>query len=94
MDNLEVALTKAVDLKPKFGKACNSCGYCCMMEVCAVGVTLTGSDSVPCQMLISNGDRHTCKLAEVAELRQVLAIGTGCDAKTQAEVIEELLESQ
>lgn len=78
----------AMKEKPEFGKPCNSCGWCCLTEVCSVGVELSGSTEVPCNYLKNEEGRHVCELAGV--LKNELSIGTGCDAKTQAEQLAEL----
>lgn len=80
----------AHDNKPKFGDTCNNCGWCCLTEVCAIGEELQGNKELPCNYLITDNDKHTCKLASVPQLKKQLSIGNGCDAKTQAEIIEEL----
>lgn len=85
-------LNVAVETKPKLGEACNSCGYCCLTEVCVVGQDLTGSDIAPCKLLISEGDKHYCKLAANETTRKVLGIGSGCCAETQNEVMERMFK--
>lgn len=94
MNNLAKILNVAIELKPKFGEPCNNCGYCCLTEVCAVGKELTDSNIWgPCKLLISNGNKHYCKLAENEEMEKILGIGAGCCAKTQAEFIDIYLKS-
>lgn len=92
MSGLESILVQAVNTKPAFGEPCNHCGYCCLTEVCAIGRELTGSDVAPCKLLESRDGKHYCKLAETDVARQELGIGSGCDAKTQQEVINELMQ--
>jgi len=75
--------------KPKFGSPCNHCGWCCMTEVCSIGQELSGSAALPCKYLETEDSKHTCKLAKVEQIRTQLAIGVGCDAKTQSELIAE-----
>lgn len=87
MPNLLKIITVSIENKPKKGQPCNSCGYWCLTEVCPVGVELTGSDIAPCKLLITEGDKHTCILAQHETTRKVLGIGTGCCAETQQEVI-------
>lgn len=85
-----VLISKAHSRKPKFGEKCNHCGWCCLTQVCAVGQELTGSSRAPCKLLIRDGDNHYCKLGECQSIREVLAMGEGCDAKTQQELIDDM----
>lgn len=75
--------------KPKYGNDCNSCGWCCLTEVCSVGVELTGTKELPCKLLVTDGDKHYCQLATNKETKKILGIGSGCCAKTQSEKIAE-----
>lgn len=93
MDTI-IKVKLAMESKPKFGEDCNSCGYCCLTEVCPIGQELTGSAVAPCNLLIEKEGKHYCKLAENEITREALGIGTGCCAKTQAEVIEEIMQQQ
>ena len=77
--------------KPSFSNPCNNCGWCCLTEVCSIGVELSGSKELPCKFMKSKKDSHFCGLALVNELSDELAIGQGCDAKTQAELIKEII---
>ena len=81
---------RAYKIKPNYGSPCNNCGWCCLTEVCAIGQELSGSSELPCKFLKHEGDKHFCKLAEVNELKEKLAMGVGCDAKTQSEIINYL----
>ncbi len=85
---------QAHKIKPAYRSPCNNCGWCCLTEVCAVGVELSGSDDLPCKFMETKGDAHFCKLANVGELKSILSIGNGCDAKTQSEVINDLTWSK
>ncbi len=92
--NLDALIGIATSIKPKFGEACNNCGWCCMTGVCPVGQDLSGSDELPCKFLEGSGDnKYHCVLAGDNKLADsVLGIGTGCDAKTQTEQIFEMME--
>ena len=83
---------KAQKTKPIFGSPCNNCGWCCLTEVCPVGINLSGSSDLPCKFMETQGDKHFCKIANSDETKSILSIGSGCDAKTQAEIIESLTE--
>lgn len=83
-------LNISIENKPKMGDACNSCGYCCLTEVCAVGQELTGSSCAPCKLLISEDDKHYCQLAKNETTKKILGIGTGCCAETQNESLARL----
>jgi len=92
MNNLIKVINVAVNNKPKMGEPCNSCGYCCLTEVCCIGQELTGSSIGPCKLLITDGDKHTCHLAKNEITRKALGIGTGCCAETQNEAIRKLTD--
>ena len=76
--------------KPKRGEACNNCGWCCLTEVCPVGVELTGNTKPPCTLIESKDGKHYCKLGQLDEFKKILGLGTECCAATQQEIIEEL----
>ena len=88
--NLIKTLEIAVKNKPAFGSPCNHCGYCCLTEVCVVGQELTGKEFGPCELLISDGEKHTCKLSDDAAFKEILGLSTGCCSETQAEAIARL----
>lgn len=47
--------------KPAIYSPCNSCGMCCIVQVCDLGVAL--GDSEKCKALIANADNtYTCGL--------------------------------
>jgi hypothetical protein len=77
------------EMKPKYGKPCNHCGWCCLTEVCPSGVEYgNGSEDIPCQFIATSGDRHYCELLITKQIKaNQIAAGTGCDAKTQLEQI-------
>lgn len=75
--------------KPSFASPCNNCGWCCMTEVCAIGKELGAKES-PCSKLRHVEGKYICSLAAIPEIREALAVGKGCDAKTQNEIIEAL----
>lgn len=89
MTNLGQTIKIAQDLKPKFSEPCNNCGWCCLTEVCEVGKMISGSEQIPCSLLTSVGNKHTCSLVERLG-GYVIGAGVGCCAKTQDEVIKEL----
>jgi hypothetical protein len=80
--------------KPAFSKPCNNCGYCCLMEPCAIGKELTGKQYGACELLVSDleANKHYCQiiLNDVIGMKDVMGIGTGCCAKTQDELIASL----
>jgi hypothetical protein len=90
--NLINVINVAETNKPALGQPCNSCGWCCLTEVCPVGVELTGTTVIPCKLLVTQGDKHYCQLATSEELRGLLAIGQGCDAETQQEKIVKYMD--
>ena len=83
-------IMQANEIKPSYGAACNNCGWCCLTEVCAVGTELSGSNELPCKFMKTEGNKHLCNLHNIEQLRAVLSIGSGCDAKTQYEVLSDL----
>ena len=88
-------ITKAEEVKPRFGKKCNSCGWCCMTETCPVAKDLGAGEMIPCKFLKTaneNGE-YLCGLVDDDEYKLLLlalGIGTGCDAITQNERFEDL----
>lgn len=83
--------------KPPFGAPCNGCGYCCEMEVCAIGKVAMGENAeAPCKMLLHEHGRNWCRLV-LAEnflnqqglcepvFTNALAIGKGCDSTKEGE---------
>ncbi len=90
MSTLKELIEVAEKLKPEFGESCNNCGWCCLTEVCATGVQFGKSTKIPCQFLEQEGDKHFCGLAKrnIPVMSEHLGIGTGCDARTQLEVIK------
>ena len=71
----------AVTNKPNKGDNCNNCGWCCLTEVCTVGIELTGSSVAPCKLLASSdSNKHYCKLADNDITRAAVGIGSGCCA--------------
>ena len=90
MTDTIIKIQTAFAIKPKFGEPCNGCGWCYLTEVCVVGRELTGNTIAPCSLLIEMGGKHLCKIALTGQLHKELGIGTGCCAKTQKEIIEEM----
>ena len=91
MKNLQRTIEIAEQAKPSFAAPCNHCGWCCLTEVCSVGKELTGGSEIPCKLLRTEGDKHYCQLAAMKQTHLPLAIGQGCDAKTQNEIIKEII---
>jgi len=98
--NLIELVDVAVKNKPRFGERCNHCGYCCLVEVCAVGKEWTGRTIGPCKLLVGEDpkqsnydpDKHYCTLAiELEEMKKVIGAGSGCCAETQNEAIERIM---
>lgn len=86
-------LETAVAAKPIFGDKCNNCGYCCLSEVCRVGVALTGKSIGPCELLTTEGDKHYCSLVvKDALMGDIIGAGEGCCAETQAEAIQRITQ--
>lgn len=48
--------------KPKFGVACNGCGYCCSTQPCALATNLIGALRGPCPALEQADGRTYCGL--------------------------------
>ena len=82
--NLQIAILESQQIKPAMGEPCNNCGWCCLTEVCPVGLELVDA-IIPCKLLRTIGDRHYCSIAYTPAMKRT--IGSGCDAKTQMEVI-------
>jgi hypothetical protein len=82
----------AYDKKPLMWEPCNNCGWCCLTEVCPVGVGITGSKDTPCPLLEARDGKHFCTVVENSNgaLADVIGIGTGCDAATQREQLERI----
>ncbi len=90
--NLYNSIRQANSIKPKFGEPCNQCGWCCLTEVCPIGVVALSSKMIPCKLLHETDGKYECALANLCteQLNALLNIGMGCNAKTQQEVLEEL----
>lgn len=48
--------------KPKFGQACNGCGYCCSVQPCLLARELLNCHVGPCVALEVQETRHGCGL--------------------------------
>lgn len=48
--------------KPKFGDACNGCGYCCTMQPCMLAQEFLGCSTGPCIALEKQAGRTVCGL--------------------------------
>ena len=81
---------KALKIKPALGQPCNNCGWCCLCETCPVGIELTPPDAKVCAMLVPKDGKFYCKLAIVPQMRDIMAIGQGCDAISIEEKLEAL----
>lgn len=95
MKNLIAMLPLAVENKPKFGESCNSCGYCCLTEVCAVGKEMGGGEYAPCKNIVideNDSSKILCKLMipENSPFREIIGSGTGCDAMTTQELMNSM----
>jgi len=77
--------------KPLMGETCNHCGWCCLTEVCDIGVAITGSSQIPCKLLKAEGDKHYCMAAEGNE--EDLGLGSGCCSETQSEAMNRLIKA-
>ena len=93
MENLMELITVAAEMKPTFGQDCNHCGWCCLTGPCVVGQEITGKQYGACELLRTEGDKHYCSLAGNKSFDEEMAIGTGCDAKTQNEQLAEMMAS-
>lgn len=83
---LSELIEKAVLEKPRFGDVCNHCGWCCLTEVCHIGVNVSGSTDIPCQFLKNS----RCSLVSINESIKIeIGANQGCCAKTQTEAIQE-----
>lgn len=94
MSQLIQMIKIAEENKPSFGSACNHCGWCCMTEVCPTALALGTSEEIPCKHLYEADGNHLCSLASSDLIKELLAMGKGCDAKTQKEAIEEFNRNQ
>lgn len=75
--------------KPKFGSACNGCGFCCASEICAIGVMAFPGAQAPCPALKIRPDGKStyCEIVETERINKMeplietaLGIGKGCDS--------------
>lgn len=48
--------------KPLMGQPCNGCGYCCLSEVCPLGVRVGVSPQAPCSALVAMDGQYLCGL--------------------------------
>jgi hypothetical protein len=48
--------------KPKFGSACNGCGYCCTVEPCKLAREFLHCESGPCVALEASEGKAICGL--------------------------------
>src|SRR5215831_1172077 len=70
---------------------CVNCGYCCLVEVCPVGLMIFGGDKHrTCPALRWDGDRSKCGVVEEskgtpheAAIKEVFGIDTGCCVKAR-----------
>jgi hypothetical protein len=86
--DLGVRIEAAKKAKPKYNEPCNHCGWCCLTEVCQLGIFHGDTSMIPCQFLIVAGGIHLCRLiTDEIEQEKTLYIGRGCDAQTQEERI-------
>ena len=80
----------AEENKPEFDEPCNHCGWCCMVEVCSVGKSITNSETIPCSLLEERDGKHYCSLGKEERFRELIGMGVGCDAMTQEEMIRSI----
>ena len=82
--------------KPAEGEACNGCGLCCAVELCALALEFLDQPQAPCPAMEFADGRFWCGLARNpsryfgtpaagnrpigAMVRRALSIGEGCDA--------------
>lgn len=82
--------------KPPEGEACNGCGLCCAVELCALAIEFLEAAAAPCPAMEFADGRFWCGLARrpsrhlgtpAASNRLIrpmvhaaLSIGEGCDA--------------
>lgn len=89
-------IAKSRENKPRLGSPCNHCGWCCLTQVCEVGVQIQGLDNNwgPCRLLEYHDGKHLCGLAvrNVTGVKAVLAMGEGCDAISIEEKIQAIEE--
>ncbi|MEE8598651.1 MAG: hypothetical protein V3S69_03945, partial [Dehalococcoidales bacterium] len=60
--NLAKLIARAEELKPAPTEKCNNCGWCCLSEVCPVGVEHGGTTIIPCKFIATCRDKHYCSL--------------------------------
>ena len=91
IETIEIAVAN----KPTMGDACNNCGYCCLTEICSVGLEFTDKTIGPCPHIVQkqdNPDNHYCGLMiQLPELKEVMGAGAGCCAETQQESISRIM---
>jgi hypothetical protein len=90
MRDLSQLIESAAEIKPAWDEPCNHCGWCCLTGACPVGRDLGAGDMLPCKFLTMDGKVSSCSLAVDDRMIQIMiAAGTGCDAKTQNEILKE-----
>lgn len=75
-------------MKPKKGRPCVGCGFCCAAEVCKIGQEVYGHGCpAPCPGMKFDGQRFVCIFVAFEAFKHVepllaksLGIGKGCDA--------------
>jgi len=81
----------AENIKPEYGSKCNSCGWCCLTEVCPIGVMFGGGSMIPCKHIVVENDKHLCGLI-VNDIvsAEMIGSGEGCCAETQNERLSKI----
>jgi len=75
----------------RFPHPCNSCGYCCLIQVCPIGLSIFGGEKYrPCPALEWQGTQSRCGVVEKAKgtpheemVKQAFGIDTGCCIKAR-----------
>lgn len=88
---METIILPPIDIipKPKYGNACNGCGWCCHSAVCYLGQEAfkIKEENTPCPAMMFIDGKVRCGLVEAEKeldgeplLAKALGIDKGCDS--------------
>ena len=95
-EDYRLGITEGPPRKPNEGDACNGCGLCCALELCALAVEFLEAAAAPCPAMEFAEGRFWCGLVRHPNrylgtplasnrligpmVHEALCIGEGCDA--------------
>jgi len=84
--------------KPRYGAACNGCGWCCHEEICKIGQHFYPEAVAPCPAMVYEEGRVKCGFVLWEEsigrdkdkdsFKNALGIGTYCDSTDDRDIAE------